>query len=401
MVIYSEAFKSGNIQSLSISNASELFPDVKIDPTESWENIAKGYAEENFTFDNIPEENREQLINLFGKFGRRALEFFKLINFIKENSSIDENEKEKAEKLLETVYNKIQNLSIDIFTLNRKYINLAYDEFEDIYIVNRSIEAVAEGFGLESVQSTPEISIGQGAEEGLHIADPGNKKPDVPNPRLKRKDESVEDYAARQAHEKELADASRHRYLQGILASGDAQGYLERKNQYQLAQRPKESTQDYRNRIKKENEIDRIRNPEYKRNKVELVKWRKLATLANIKPEELKKEALNLMNQQQFRTYDLFKRMNESWISKDKLDEIEKELMGIRIQTFQKEYDAIKNYKGMNKAILNLLEYVITQIPRYFKEAKEKAHNEKVSSARITFDMASTFLKCSSFQNQI
>jgi hypothetical protein len=394
MVIYSEAFESGNLQSLSVSNSSELFPDVKVDPSEPWEKAAEVLAAEDFLLDEIPENAQEQLTNLLGRFGRRAVEFWKLTDFIRKNRGRDENKIAEAELLLQTVYDRIRALSVDLFTLNRKYIELAYDEFKEAYIISRSIETLAEDYGLESIQSADEISVGQSTEEGLHVSDQsGPKDPNAVNPRLKREDETPEDYALRQAHEKELADASRHRYLQRILAQGDAQGYLERKNQYQLAQRPKESTEDYRNRRKTEAEINRIRNPEYKRNKNEMVKWRKLATLKNIEPSDLRRELENLIKHQQFRTYDLFQRINESWLPINTLQEIETSLMEIRIQSFKKEYEAIKDFDGMNKFVLKAFVYMIDQIPRYFEEAKEKVHAEKVSSARITLDMVSTFAK--------
>jgi hypothetical protein len=397
MVLYSEAFESGNLQSLSVSNSSELFPDVKVDPSEPWEKSAEVLAAEDFLLDEIPEEAQEQLTNLLGRFGRRAVEFWKLTDFIRKNRGRDENKIAEAELLLQTVYDRIRALSIDIFTLNRKYIDLAYNEFKEAYIISRSIETIAEEYGLESIQSASEISVGQSAEEGLHVSDQsGPRDPNAINPRLKRESESPEDYAIRQSHEKELADASRHRYLQRILAQGDAQGYLERKNQYQLAQRPKESTEDYRTRRKTEIEINRIRNPEYKRNKTEMVKWRKLATLKDVDPSELRKQVENLIKHKEFRTYDLFQRINESWLPADKLLEIETSLIEIRVQYFKREYEAIKDFDGMNKTVLKAFIYMIDQIPRYFEEAKKKAHAEKVSSARITLDMASTLAKYAS-----
>jgi len=45
--------------------------------------------------------------------------------------------------------------------------------------------------------------------------------------------------------------------------------------------------------------------------------------------------------------------------------------------------------------ILKALEYTIGRIPEYFEEAQEKSHDEKVSSARMTLNMASTFSKYS------
>jgi hypothetical protein len=399
MVLYSEAFESGSLQNLSVSNSSELFPDVKVDPSEPWEKAAEVLAAEDFLLDEIPEGAQEQLTNLFGRFGRLALEFWNLIEFIERNKETKKDKAEQKELQLPTVYDSIQAISSDLFILNRKYINLAYEEFKDAYIINRSIEAIAEEYGLESIQSNSEISVGQSAGEGLHISDQsgsGPKDPNAVNPRLKRKDESPEDYALRQAHEKELADASRHRYLQNILTQGDAQGYLERKNQYQLAQRPKESTEDYRNRRKKESEINRIRNPEYKRNKIEMVKWKKLAALNSLEPSELKRQVENLKNQQVFRTYDLFKRINESWLPKDKLNEIENLLMDIRIQLFKREFDTIKNFDGINKFVLKEFANMISQIPKYFEEANKRVQADKVSSARITLDMVSTFAKYAS-----
>jgi len=397
MAIYSDAFESGNLQSLSVSNASELFPDVRVDPSEPWEKAAEVLAAEDFLLDDIPEEDQEQLTKLLGRFGRRAEEFWKLTDFIQKNRGRDENKIAEAELLLQTVYDRIRALSIDLFTLNRKYIDLAYNEFKDAYIISRSIEKIAEDYGLESIQSASEISVGQSAEEGLHVSDQsGPRDPKAVNPRLQRAGESTEDYAARQVHEKELADASRYRYLQRILAQGDAQGYLERKNQYQLAQRPKESTEDYRKRRKTETEINRIRNPEYKRNKTEMVKWRKLATLNNVEPSELRRQVENLIKHQEFRTYDLFQRINESWLPAETLQEIETSLLEIRTQYFKKEYEAIKNFDGMNKFVLKAFVYMIDQIPRYFEEAKDKSHAEKVSSARITLDMVSSFSKFAS-----
>jgi hypothetical protein len=176
---------------------------------------------------------------------------------------------------------------------------------------------------------------------------------------------------------------------------------LERKNQYQLAQRPKEKTEDFKQRIQKENEINRIKKPEYKANQHELVLWRKLATINNKPSSDIRHQVEILIKKQKFRTYDLFVRINESTLSQKELQKIKTYLLNIRIKSFQREYNKIKNLSNINQAVLKSLEYVISQIPNYFAEAQKQAHKEKVSSARITLDMASSFSKSAFLQNAL
>jgi hypothetical protein len=187
-----------------------------------------------------------------------------------------------------------------------------------------------------------------------------------------------------------------------MRANGDYSAYLKRKREYRIinderVQRPKETREQYHQRIKTENEMDRIRKPEYKKNKWELVKLRKLASMDPNNVPDLKNQLLSLLESQKNRTYELYKRIDESWLPTNVLSEIEKTLMNARIQKFQHEYDDIKNLDGINQFVLKTIEYMISQIPTYFEDAKAKYHKDKISSAKVTFDMASVFMKNASF----
>ena len=405
IVQHVEAIESGVITAENISmednNLEKLFPNVRVNPNEDWENDrAQDMSDEEMVREDLgdlPDDVINKLAPEIVQFGKQALKFAQLKDAIERG--IDDDKMVEADDALQMIYDNIEVLARQIFVINPKYIAmpLAHEKFEDVYVVFKSVRSEAKEQGLESI-SDRTISPAESAMAGLHqdLGAPGIKEIDPrfkKNPRLQRPNEDIEQYRERQAHEKELADASRHRYLQRILANGDALGYLDRKRQYRLAQRPKETSEQYDERIKFEDEVDRIRKPEYKKNKWELVKWRKLAAMNPDNVQDLREQMMNLLKSQKTRTYELYQRIGNSWLSSDTLKEIEDSLMNARIQKFQHEYDTIKSLNGMNPLVLKAIEYLITQIPTYFDEAKNKFNRDKVSSARITLDMVSAFLK--------
>ena len=397
IVQYAEAIESGSLSTAALNVSDEqldkIFPDIKTDPDEELEVTAQPLSEGDIDLSGLPEEVSNNLTPIISEFGRQALKFDKVKDFLELKVGKGDERTAAAEDALQDIFDVIKDLVRQIFIINPKYIKLAYEQFSDIYMLWKNIQVRASDSGVEN------MSIAESAEAELHSdqAAPMITSPDPmfgkQNPRHKRIDESEEDYKARQEHEKELADFSRHRYLQRILARGDALGYLERKRQYRLAQRPKETYAEYDKRIKAEEEMDRIRKPEYKKNKWELVKWRKLAAMKPENVPDLRNQLLNLLRLQEDRTNELYKRIGESWLSADVLDKIEESLLDARIQKFQHEYDEIKNIEGMNPFVIKALGHTITKIPEYFDKAKAKLNQEKFSSARMTLEMASIFSK--------
>lgn len=407
-----EAINAGIISTENLSmeddQLKKLFPNVRIDPDANWEeDLAKDMTDEDMVkedLSDLPSEVIDKLAPSIVQFGQQALKFAALKDAIERG--IDEDKMIEADDALQMIYDNIEVLASQIFVINPEYINkpLAHEKFEDIYVVFKSVRAEAKDQGLESI-SDRTISSAESVGEGLSI-DPGapSAKEIDPkynrNPRLQRPNEGDEEYKARQVHEKELADASRHRYLQRMLARGDALGYLERKRQYReqykLEPRPKETPAQYRSRVQTEEEMDRIRKPEYKKNKQELVKWRKLATMQTSDVPNLRDKIKQLFVSQENRTQDLYKRIIDSWLPESTLNEIEETLQANRISKFQHEYDVIKALSGMNELVLKSMEYLISQIPRYFEDAKIAVQREKTSYSRITLDWASKFASAAS-----
>lgn len=407
-----EAINAGIISTENLSMEDDqlrkLFPDVRVDPDANWEeDLAKDMTDEEMVredLSDLPSEVIDKLASNIVQFGQQALKFAALKDAIERG--IDEDKMIEADDALQMIYDNIEVLASQIFVINPEYIAkpLAHEKFEDVYVVFKSVRAEAKDQGLESI-SDRTISSAESIGEGLSV-DPGapSAKEIDPkfrrNPRLQRPNEKDDEYQIRQAHEKELADTSRHRYLQRMLARGDALGYLERKKQYReqykLEPRPKETPAQYRSRVSTEEEMDRIRKPEYKKNKWELVKWRKLATMRTDDVPNLRDKIKQLFVSQENRTHDLYKRISDSWLPASTLTEIEESLQDNRIQKFQHEYDTIKALSGMNELVLRSMEYLISQIPRYFEEAKIAVQREKTSYSRITLDWASKFASAAS-----
>jgi hypothetical protein len=406
-----KAIKSGTLTiehfSMDKSRLAEMFPNVKYESESDWENdLAQDMTNEDFVkgeLRELPEDIVSELAPKIVRIAELALKFSKIKELkISFNNEGDLEQAKEADTALQRIFHKFEGITTDTFKIIPAYLSKkqAYELFSDIYVIYKNVTTIANENGLESINSLP-MTGAQAASEGLYTDEsaPGTKEPNDPrfgktNPRLKRIDENEEQYATRQKHEKELADASRHRYLRNILQSGDAPGYLKRKLEYRLGQRPKESTEEYNNRIKIENEKDRIRDPEYKKNSLELTKWNYLAA-TKMDKSELEKEVKKLLSSQEQRTNDIYDRINESWLPADDLKEIPDLLMKTRIENFQDAYNVLKGRSSTNPLILMALEYTIGRIPEYFEEAQEKSHDEKVSSARMTLNMASAFSKYS------
>ncbi len=406
-----KAIKSGTLTiehfSMDKSRLAEMFPNVRYESGSDWENeLAQDMTNEDFVkgeLHELPEDIVSELAPKIVRIAELALKFSKIKELkISFNNEGDLEQAQEADTALQRIFHKFEGITTDTFKIIPAYLSKkqAYELFSDIYVIYKNVTTIANENGLESINSLP-ITGAQAASEGLStdLSAPGSKEPNDPrfgktNPRLKRIDETEEQYTARQKHEKELADASRHRYLRNILQSGDAPGYLKRKLEYRLGQRPKESTEEYNNRIKIEDEKDRIRDPEYKKNNIELNKWNYLAA-TKMDKSELEKEVKKLLSSQEQRTNDIYDRINESWLPADDLKEIPDLLMKTRIENFQDTYNVLKGRSTTNPLILKALEYTIGRIPEYFEEAQEKSHDEKVSSARMTLNMASTFSKYS------
>ena len=397
IVNYAEAIKSGSIsvESLNVSDKQldEIFPDIKADPDYELDKLAQPLSEGDIELSALPKDTADKLTQVISEFGRQTIKFAKVKDFLELKVGKGDERTAAAEDALQDIFDVISDLVRQIFVVNPEYIKLAHDQFSDVYLIWKNIEARAADSGVEN------MSIAESAEAGLHqdLGAPMVTSPDPlfgkKNPRHKRIDESEDEYKARQEHEKELADTSRHRYLSRILARGDALGYLERKKQYRLEQRPKETHAEYIKRIETEEEMDRIRKPEYKKNKWELVKWRKLASMDPNNVPDLRNQLMNLLRSQENRTEELYKRISESSLPQDVLDKMEESLLDARIEKFQHEYDDIKNVEGMNPFVIKALEITITKIPEYFDKAKAKINQEKFSSARMTLEMVSVFSK--------
>ncbi len=409
--INAKAISSGIISAKDISmdksQLDKLFPGVRYEAGSNWEeDIAQDMSDEEFVkgqLEELPNEISDKLAQKITRFAELALKFSK-VKALKTSfdNKGDVEQATEADTALQRIFHKFENIASEIFRINPTYLEnkLAHEQLQDVYVIYKNVTTTAKEDGLESINSVP-ISSAQSASEGLYAdpSAPGTKEPSDSrfrkvNPRLRRIDETEEQYALRQKHEKELADASRHRYLKNILQSGEAQGYLKRKLQYRLSQRPKETNEEYKKRIKIENEKDRIRDPEYKKNSLELTKWNYLATI-KIDKSALSKEIRKLLESQQERTNDIYDRINESWLPAEDVAEIPNLLMNTRIENFQSAYNTLKGRSTTNPLVLKALEYVVQKIPEYFEIAKEKAHDEKVSSANITLDMASSFQKYS------
>jgi hypothetical protein len=398
---------SSNTLSMDKSQLAKMFPNARYEAGSDWEeDIAQDMSNEEFVtgqLTELPEDIVSELAPKIVRFAELSLKFSKVKSLKTSfDNKGDIEQSQEADTALQRIFHKFENIASEIFRINPTYLKneLAYEQLQDVYIVYKNVTTIAQEDGLESLNSIPTTGA-QAASEGLStdLSAPGSKEPNDPrfgktNPRLKRIDETEEQYVARQKHEKELADASRHRYLRNILQSGDAPGYLKRKLEYRLGQRPKESNEEYNNRIKIEDEKDRIRDPEYKKNNIELTKWNYLAA-TKMDKSELEKEVKKLLSSQEQRTNDIYDRINESWLPADDLKEIPDLLMKTRIENFQDAYNVLKGRSTTNPLILKALEYTIGRIPEYFEEAQEKSHDEKVSSARMTLNMVSTFSKYS------
>lgn len=380
-----EAVKSGLISfddvAIDDNTLSEIFQNTKVD-TEEWVDIAEYLTDEEKVKDDmegLSEAMIERLVPNIVKFGEESFKFSKY----KDAWSRDKTNFDLGNNL-QITYDSVILLAQRLF-INPNDIKLAQSIFEDIYAVYVGIreEAQEPGLELESMSDTP-LSEAESAEAGLAIdVNAPQKQVNKKNYREKQIDETQEEYEDRRANERARAEASNQRYLRRILNSGRGGEYLERRLQH---------TRQKRKEDPKQIGMDLIRNPVYNETRDELNKFRYFATTKNV--EDLSGSMQKLFRAIRDGVDSFYTKIFNSELPSDILSQMENDLQRYKIRKFRNEYNNIKKLNG-NPRVLVALELAIESLPRYFKEAKERSHQEKVSSARVINDMASVFLKTS------
>ena len=346
--------------------------------------------------DKLPPEYMQKLGPMFVEFGKLAKELIKLgadwQNQVELTGGAQtffsgKSEREAATEGLkiQQMYNRAIGLSIDIASTPTEIKTQAFaggDIFKNVYVLQSQINGYAEALGMETLESSEDISGADLVASGLSIFDPSKKHPPKGD-------------AKNRFRKKETEDAARARFLYLIKTQGKIGDYYKKRREYfegpvrrrtpEEGRRGEEgrleTKEEYWDRTKIDKEKRRMRNNDSNRIKREANKWKE-AALTLGEPEGAIKSIEYITNLHRKIDARAFKEMARSWLTPEDISQMNSERLADRksllLETYyflvrERTFPKLPYPIQLNYYVMKGFENHIKNIQAMWDEAKANA----------------------------
>lgn len=308
--------------------------------------------------------NNPELLNKIIEFGNVSRE---LNDIVDDQESLLEIDPEDIEKV-QSLSNKLTSLSSDVMASDSNQIQSILKEYDQESVLEMVwwvykviLNKAKDKFGSEGFVENPNISGTELAAAGLGIEDKRRKEknPDVPGKKR------IVDRRKQKEHEKNYTERGGEALLQS------------KKDYHEKRKQNPEEEKDYKDR-------QFIRKKDYRLTQSELKAWEKLA-YDPVRVQSTIKEIQKLNAQ---RTLDFYDRINEVWNYPDDIDkikEVEANLIRNRTYRYQDLLDKLLEDPKADRTVLAELRKNISDVPKYFEQARKIRLNENKVAEIIYF----------------